>query len=212
MLFFSYRNDARSDTHKIVYKEFSYTTLNHRSWYSYWLRTRRSGYRIPVGVSFSAHVQTSPGAHPASCTMGTGSFPGVKRGRGVTLTPHNLLVPWSRKSRAIHILPLWAVRPVQSLSACTVQLYLYSPYGPYDLYRASVPVQGCTLPFTFVSPGEKSSSSVKLTNHILQVPKLRNLSDALKIPTYYFMGWRSVKKREEFRSLCSSAFAWYPES
>ena len=28
----------------------------------------------------------------------------------------------------------------------TVQLYLYSPYGPYDLYRASVPVQGCTLP------------------------------------------------------------------
>jgi hypothetical protein len=23
-----------------------------------------------------------------------------------------------------------------------VELYLYSPYGPYDLYRASVPVQG----------------------------------------------------------------------
>jgi hypothetical protein len=30
-----------------------------------------------------------------------------------------------------------------------VELYLYSPYGPYGLYRASVPVQGCTLPFTF---------------------------------------------------------------
>jgi len=29
-----------------------------------------------------------------------------------------------------------------------VELYLYSPYGPYGLYRASVPVQGCTLPFT----------------------------------------------------------------
>jgi len=27
------------------------------------------------------------------------------------------------------------------LSACTVQLYLYSPYWPYGLYRASVPVQ-----------------------------------------------------------------------
>jgi len=27
--------------------------------------------------------------------MGTGSFPGVKSGRGVTLTPHPLLVPWS---------------------------------------------------------------------------------------------------------------------
>ena len=110
------------------------------------------------GARFSAPVQTVRGAHPASCTMGTGSFPRVKSGRGVTLTPHPLLVTWSWKSRAIPLLPLWAVRPVQSLSACTrvhftftfgherVELYLYSPYGPYDLYRASVPVQGCTLP------------------------------------------------------------------
>ena len=45
------------------------------------------------GARFSASVQTGPGAHPASCTMGTGSFPGVKSGRGVTLTPHPLLVP-----------------------------------------------------------------------------------------------------------------------
>ena len=35
---------------------------------------------------FSAPVQTGPGAHPAFCTMDTGSFPGVKSGRGVTLT------------------------------------------------------------------------------------------------------------------------------
>jgi len=27
-----------------------------------------------------------------------------------------------------------------------VELYIYSPYGPYGLYRALVPVQGCTLP------------------------------------------------------------------
>ena len=52
-------------------------------------------------------------------------------------------------STAIPLLPLWVVRPVQSLSACTVQLYLYSPYGSYGLYRASVPVQGCTLPLSF---------------------------------------------------------------
>ena len=44
-------------------------------------------------------------------------------------------------STAIPLLPLWSVRPVQGLSACTVQLYLYYPYGPYGLYRASVPVQ-----------------------------------------------------------------------
>jgi len=31
-----------------------------------------------------------------------------------------------------------------------VQLYLYFPYGPYSLYRASVPVQGSILPFTLL--------------------------------------------------------------
>jgi hypothetical protein len=61
-----------------------------------------------------------------SGSMGTGSFPGVKSGRGVTLTPHPLLVPWSRKGRAVPLLPLWAVRPVHSVSACTrVHFYLY---------------------------------------------------------------------------------------
>jgi len=44
------------------------------------------------GARFSAPVQTGPEAHPASCTMGTGSFPGVRCGRSVTLTPHPLLV------------------------------------------------------------------------------------------------------------------------
>jgi len=44
-------------------------------------------------------------------------------------------------SRAIPLLPLWAVQPVQSLSACTVELYLYSPYGPNGMYIHSVPVQ-----------------------------------------------------------------------
>ena len=52
-------------------------------------------------------------------------FPGVKSGRCVTLTPHPLLVPWSRESRAIPLPP-----PL---------------HGPY---RASVSVQGRTLPFT----------------------------------------------------------------
>jgi hypothetical protein len=52
--------------------------------YSDSLRAGRSGDRIPVGVKFFTPAQTSPGAHPASYTMGTGSFPGVKRsGRGV---------------------------------------------------------------------------------------------------------------------------------
>jgi hypothetical protein len=53
-----------------------------------WLRDGRSGDRIPVGARFFAQVQTGPEAHPASCTMGTGSFPGVKRpGRGADHPP-----------------------------------------------------------------------------------------------------------------------------
>jgi len=31
-----------------------------------------------------------------------------------------------------------------------VELYLCSFYGPYGLYRASVPVQGCTLPIIII--------------------------------------------------------------
>ena len=61
--------------------------------YSDWLRTGRSRDRIPVTARFSAPVQTGPGAHPASSTMGTESIPELKSGRGVTLTPHRLLVP-----------------------------------------------------------------------------------------------------------------------
>jgi hypothetical protein len=61
-------------------------------------------------------VQTGSGAHPASCTMGTGSFPGVKCGRGVLLTTHPLLAARSWKSRAIPLPPLWATtRPVTGL-------------------------------------------------------------------------------------------------
>ena len=71
------------------------------------------------GRDFPHLSRLALGANPASCTMGTGSFLGVKSGRGLTLTPHPLLVPWSWKGRAIPLLPLWVVQPVQSLSACT---------------------------------------------------------------------------------------------
>jgi hypothetical protein len=50
------------------------------------------GVRSPAGAKdFSSIlcVQTGSGAHPATCTMGTGGpFPGAKRGRGVTLTTY----------------------------------------------------------------------------------------------------------------------------
>ena len=79
-----------------------------RSRYSDSLRAGRAGDRIPVGAGFSAPVQTGPGTHPASCTMGTESFQGVKRpGRGAN---HTLPSSAEGKERA--------------------ELYLYSPSVP----------------------------------------------------------------------------------
>ena len=47
------------------------------------------GIEHQCGARFSTPVHTGPEAHPASCTMGTGSFPWVKRpGRGVDHPPH----------------------------------------------------------------------------------------------------------------------------
>jgi len=60
-----------------------------------------------VVARFSAPVQTSPKALPASCTMGTGHFPGVERpGLGVD---HPLPSSTEVKER--------------------VELHLYSPSG-----------------------------------------------------------------------------------
>jgi len=73
-------------------------------------------YRASVPVQYS-YTSTPPMSHTA-CTE-----------------------PQCLYSRAVPLLPLWALQPVQTLSVCTVQLYLYSPYGPYSLYRASVSVQ-----------------------------------------------------------------------
>jgi hypothetical protein len=70
----------------------------------YELDNRAIGVRSQAGAKdFSSNlcVQTGSGAHPASCTMGTGGpFPGVKRGRGVMLTTHPHLVPRSWMSRS----------------------------------------------------------------------------------------------------------------
>ena len=84
------------------------------------LRAGRSGDRIPVVARFSSPVQIGPGAHPASCTMGTGSFQEVKRpGRGAEHLP-----PSKRRGHE------------------RVGLYLYSPSGP------QWPVIGSTFTFT----------------------------------------------------------------
>ena len=72
-----------------------------------WLWAGRSGIESRWGRDFPP-VQIGSGAHPASCTMDTGSSPGVKCGRGVLLTTHLLLLPRSGKSRVIPLPTLWA--------------------------------------------------------------------------------------------------------
>jgi hypothetical protein len=62
-----------------------------------------------VGAGFSVPVQNRPGAYLATCIMGTGSFPGVKRpGLSVDHPP-----PSSAEVKE------------------RVELYLYSPSGPF---------------------------------------------------------------------------------
>jgi len=54
---------------------------------------------IPEGVIYSTAVQTGPGAHPASYTMGSGSFTGAKQpGRDAYHPPH--LAPRLKKERS----------------------------------------------------------------------------------------------------------------
>ena len=76
------------------------------------LRAGRSGDRIPMGARFSAPFQTGPGAHPASCTVGTESLLELKRpGRDVDHPP-----PSSAEVKE------------------RVELYLYSPVGIRGLF------------------------------------------------------------------------------
>jgi len=73
----------------------------------------------PGGGEILRTCPDQPWGPPTLLYNGYRVFSGVKSGRGVTITPHPLPVPWSRKSRAIHLRPQWTVQPVQSLSACT---------------------------------------------------------------------------------------------
>jgi hypothetical protein len=70
----------------------------------YGLDDRAIGVRSPAGAkdfSSSICVQTGSGAHPASCTMGTGGpFPGGKARPGRDAATHPHLVPRSRMSRS----------------------------------------------------------------------------------------------------------------
>jgi hypothetical protein len=80
-----------------------------------------------------------------------------RKRRATTLLPLWTVLPlqgFSAHTR-VHFTFTYTSTPPMDRTACTepqclykgalyLYLYLYSPYGPYGLYRASVPVQGCT--------------------------------------------------------------------
>ena len=73
----------------------------------------------PGGGEIFRTLSDRPWAPPTLLRNGYRGFPGGKERPRSDADPSPLLVPWSWKGRAIPLLPLWAVRPVQCLSACT---------------------------------------------------------------------------------------------
>ena len=75
------------------------------------------------GDDIFPHVQTGPGAHPASCKMGTGSFPGgkVRPGRAADHSPPSSAAVMEEKSYN-------STAPLGHTGFVTGSLYLlYSP-------------------------------------------------------------------------------------
>jgi len=89
---------------------------------------RLDGLRIPVGVRFSASVQTGLGPTQPPVQWVPVLYRGKERpGHDADPSPPS----------SAEVKKKWSYA------------YLYFPYGPYGLYRALVPVQGCTLPCYF---------------------------------------------------------------
>ena len=100
------------------------------------LRAGRSGNRIPVGGEIFCTCPYQPWGPPSLLYNGCRVFPRGKERPGRDADPSPLLVPWSRKGRAIPLLPLWAVRPVQSLSACTRVHFTFFTFYDKSLHVA----------------------------------------------------------------------------
>jgi len=88
-----------------------------------------------------------------------GLFPGVKSGRGVRLTSHPLLVPWSRKDRAIPLLP------PMGRTACTEPqclykgaLYLYLCCNRNTMLNTGLVIQENTMTTNLYSFSNKSTN------------------------------------------------------
>ena len=86
--------------------------------YSDWLGLDGPGIESRWGRDF-AHLSRPALGPTQRPVQGYRVFSGSKERPGRNVDSSPLLVPWSRKSRAIPLLPLWAVQPVQNHSTCT---------------------------------------------------------------------------------------------
>ena len=137
-----YTRDEASATLKIIRCDWYKTVVGRNS--SVGIATRYElhgpGIETRWEARFSAPVHTSPGAHPSSCTMGTGSLPGVKRpGRGVDHPPSSRTEVKGR-----------------------VGLYIFSFSGP------SWPVLGWPLPLPLIQNYLRSSLkiNIRVSKHV----------------------------------------------
>jgi hypothetical protein len=94
----------------------------------------RSGDRISVGGEIFRTCPDRPWAPPSFLYNGYRVFPEGKKRLGRDADPSP---------------------PSSAVGNKRVELYLYSPYGLYGLYRASVPVQGQPLPLFYHNVDEK---------------------------------------------------------
>jgi hypothetical protein len=122
---------------------------------------------------FSAPVQTSSRAHPASYTMGTGSFPGVEQpGLGVDHPPH--LVPRLKKENSY----LWAFVVYSRVNFPFTFIFTFTRPVLTDAENiVSPPPHGDSI------PGPSSPQSVAIPNPLSR-PNLQILRGILlyKIP------------------------------
>ena len=94
----------------------------------YWLQAGRSGDWMPVGGEIFRICPDRPWDPPSLLYNGYRVFSGGKERPECDAYPSP---------------------PSGAVGHERVELYLYSPYGPYGLYRASVPVQSWPLPLPF---------------------------------------------------------------
>jgi len=170
--------DPSPPSSAVVKKEYSYTSI------PLWAVRPVQSLSACTTVHFTFTYTSTPSIGRMACTEPQCLYNGAlylylylySPYRPYGLYTTSVLVQGCTLSLPIPLLPLWAVRPVQSFSTCTrvhftftytstpsigrtactepqclykvalyLYLYLYSLYRPYGLYRASVPVQACTL-------------------------------------------------------------------